>query len=88
MPEERKTQSRGVISLTFLFYNPIIKITDGVKEEFLWQNCIIPYGTVERVGYTGEEPFGTWMASGLICVAHHELKTVDENGREVNLMEW
>lgn len=41
----------------------------------------IPYGTIERVGYTGEEPFGSWMASGDICVANDAKYGYDtENG--------
>lgn len=30
----------------------------------------IPYGTLTRQGYTGEEPCGTWFASGGLCVAN------------------
>ena len=30
----------------------------------------IPYGTIKRVGYTGEEPCGSWIASGMLCVAN------------------
>lgn len=30
----------------------------------------IPYGTISRKGYTGEEPCGSWIASGDVCVAN------------------
>lgn len=30
----------------------------------------VPYGTVKRAGYTGEEPCGSWIASGDLCIAN------------------
>ena len=41
----------------------------------------IPYGTIERNGYTGEEPCGSWIASGKLCVANDSKYGYDtENG--------
>ncbi len=41
----------------------------------------IPFGTICRKGYTGEEPFGSWFASGNLCVANDSKYGYDtENG--------
>lgn len=41
----------------------------------------IPYGTITREGYTGEEFCGSWMASGSLCVANDSKYGYDtENG--------
>lgn len=31
----------------------------------------IPYGSITRTGYTGEEPCGSWIASGNLCIANN-----------------
>ena len=45
-----------------------LKFTFPLTEETV--TAKIPYGTVTRQGYTGEEPCGTWFASGGLCVAN------------------
>lgn len=45
-----------------------LKFTFPLTEETVVAK--IPYGTVTRRGYTGEEPCGTWFASGNLCIAN------------------
>lgn len=45
----------------------------------------IPYGTLERTGYTGEEPCGSWFASGELCVANDCKYGYDTEDGEVRL---
>jgi len=45
----------------------------------------IPYGTIERPFGTGEEPCGSWFASGGICVANDAKYGYDTLGDEVRL---
>lgn len=42
----------------------------------------IPYGTIKKHGYTGEEPCGSWIASGGLAVANDSKHGYDtENGQ-------
>jgi len=45
-----------------------LKFTFPLAEETV--TAKIPCGTIRRVGYTGEEPFGSWLASGSLGVAN------------------
>jgi len=45
----------------------------------------IPYGTVTRKGYTGEEPCGSWIASGPLCVANDSKHGYDTAEGEMRL---
>lgn len=45
----------------------------------------VPYGTVCRKGYTGEEPFGSWFASGNLCVANDSKYAYDTKNDEIRL---
>ncbi|MBO5078505.1 MAG: alpha-mannosidase [Oscillospiraceae bacterium] len=45
-----------------------LKFTFPLTEETVVAK--IPYGTLTRRGYTGEEPCGSWIASGGLCVAN------------------
>lgn len=45
-----------------------LKFTFPLTEETV--TVKIPFGTVTRKGYTGEEPCQTWFASGGLCVAN------------------
>lgn len=44
-----------------------------------------PYGTVCRKGYTGEEPCGSWFASGNVCVANDSKYAYDTKDGEVRM---
>ncbi|MBQ2614770.1 MAG: alpha-mannosidase [Clostridia bacterium] len=57
----------------------VLKFTFPMCEETVTTK--IPYGTITRKGYTGEEPCGSWMASGKLCVANDSKYGYDtENG--------
>ena len=59
-------------NLTLKFCFPLTEETVTAK---------IPYGTITRTGYTGEEPCGSWIASGKLCVANGSKHGYDtENG--------
>ena len=45
----------------------------------------VPFGTVRRVGYTGEEPMGSWFASGRLCVANDSKHGYDTKDGYVRL---
>lgn len=45
----------------------------------------IPYGTITRCGYTGEEPCGSWIASGNVCVANDSKYGYDTENGEMRL---
>ena len=45
----------------------------------------IPYGTVSREIYTGEEPFGSWFAIGNLCVANDSKYAYDTKCGEARL---
>lgn len=45
----------------------------------------VPYGTVTRRGYTGEEPCGSWFASGSLCVANDSKYAYDTEDGEVRM---
>ena len=45
-----------------------LKFTFPMKDETV--TAQIPFGTVTRRGYTGEEPCQKWFASGALCVAN------------------
>lgn len=45
-----------------------LKLTFPLTQETVLAK--IPYGSLKRTGYTGEEPCGSWFASGGLCVAN------------------
>lgn len=45
----------------------------------------IPYGTITRCGYTGEEPCGSWLASGRVCVANDSKYGYDTDNGQVRM---
>lgn len=45
-----------------------LKFTFPLTEENV--TAKVPFGTITRRGYTGEEPCGSWFASGSLCVAN------------------
>lgn len=45
----------------------------------------IPYGTIVREGYTGEEPCGSWIASGGVCMANDSKYGYDTKDGEVRM---
>lgn len=45
----------------------------------------IPYGTIVREGYTGEEPCGSWVASGGVCMANDSKYGYDTKDNEVRM---
>ena len=45
----------------------------------------IPYGTIERRGYTGEEPCGSFIASGALAVANDSKYGYDTENDEMRL---
>ena len=45
----------------------------------------IPYGTITRVGYTGEEPCGSWISSGNVAVANDSKYGYDTENGEMRL---
>lgn len=45
----------------------------------------IPYGSITRYGYTGEEPCGSWIASGGVCVANDSKYGYDTHNGEMRM---
>jgi len=45
----------------------------------------IPYGTITKHGYTGEEPCGSWIASGNVCIANDSKYGYDTENEEVRM---
>ena len=45
----------------------------------------IPYGSITRCGYTGEEPCGSWIASGDVCVANDSKYGYDTANGEMRM---
>ena len=45
----------------------------------------IPYGTITKCGYTGEEPCGAWISSGNLCVANDSKQGYDTENDEMRM---
>ena len=45
----------------------------------------IPYGSITRCGYTGEEPCGNWIASGLVAVANDSKYGYDTDNDDMRM---
>lgn len=60
-----------------------LKFTFPMTEEKIITK--IPYGTIEKHGYTGEEPCGSWLASGNLCVANDSKYGYDTQDGEVRM---
>lgn len=60
-----------------------LKFTFPLTEETVVAK--IPYGTIRRNGYTGEEPCGSWIASGDLAIANDCKYAYDTCGRELRM---
>ena len=45
----------------------------------------IPYGTITKCGYTGEEPCGSWISSGCVAVANDSKYGYDSENGEMRM---
>ncbi len=45
----------------------------------------IPYGTIKRAAYTGEEPNGMWIANGSLCIANKASYAHDSQNGELRM---
>lgn len=63
--------------------NKVVKFAFPLKDEKVTSS--IPYGSITKVGYTGEEPCGPWIASGDLCVANDSKYGYDTENNEMRL---
>lgn len=71
------------VKLNFNEKHRTIKFTFPLKNEDV--TAKIPYGTITRKGYTGEEPCGSWFASGRLGVANDSKYAYDTKSDEVRM---
>ncbi len=71
------------VKVCFNHKHRVLKLTFPLENETVKTN--IPYGTIERKGYTGEEPCGSFIASGFLCVANDSKHAYDTENEEMRL---
>ena len=81
IPHSKEIRVRTVID--FHEKHRTLKFTFPMKDEKI--TVKIPYGTIEKQGYKGEEPCGSWFASGNLCVANDSKYGYDTMNDEVRM---
>lgn len=61
----------------------VLKFTFPMTEEKVIAK--IPYGSITRCGYTGEEPCGSWIASGNVAVSNDSKYGYDTDNSEMRM---
>jgi len=77
IPDSKEVKVKAKIDMREKFRT--LKITFPIESEKIISQ--IPYGTIEKKLYTGEEPSGMWISDGKMCIANDSKYGYDtENG--------
>ena len=74
---------RVKVKVDFHQTHRVVKFTFPMTDERVIAK--IPYGTITRCGYTGEEPCGSWIVSGDLCVANDSKYGYDTQDGEMRM---
>ncbi len=77
------TEVRVKVKADFHEEHRVLKLTFPMTDEKV--TAKIPYGSIAKCGYTGEEPCGSWIASGSVCIASDSKYGYDTENGEMRL---
>jgi len=80
-PDSKEVRVKTVVD--FHETHRVLKFTFPMTDEKVIAK--IPYGSITRCGYTGEEPCGSLIASGILCVANDSKYGYDTHNSEIRM---